>query len=343
MTEYQYDWVDGKRMPPLVVTEDYVLTGIHQGSVHVEGGRFTLDGVLQGSLHIHPGASAEIRGIQQGSVHIDVGCSIEVAGAVEGSTHVEPGGRVEVEASGKLAGSLHNDGLIVLRGVFGGSVTGKGEMRIEGNGRIKQPTIQGGVSFYDWSDSPSITSRVAASSETGPAEGKNVKIKTLRFSGLDLEPYVYEEDAEDGLIIRAKVRIGPAEQDRLFELKREGEFMSVERIGVSDEPLRMRLGRCLWSQDGDMIKQEVNLVDEVWDKKNDRSSWLARVDEPFRSRTKELVAEKAEQLDRLVGALVKSAVITQDQAREVLNVPEESLWLRDRSFLRVDDLDSFED
>ena len=342
MTEYPCDWVDGQRVPPLVVTEDHVLTGLHQGSVHVERGLFILSGVVQGSLHVHSGASAKIRGVQQGSVQVDDGCSIEIAGAVEGAMHVEPGGRVDVEASGKLAGSLYNDGLVVLLGVFGGPVTGSGEMRIEGNGHVKQPTIRDGVSFYDWSDSPSITAQVAASPVVRPDEGKNMQVETLRFGGLSLNPYTYEEDPEDGLMIRAKVRIRSAEQDELLRLKKEGEFVSVERIGISDEPVQMRLGRCLWSQDGEMIKQEINLVDEAWDDNHDRSSWLARLDEPFRSRSRELAVEKAEQFERLVDALVKSEVLTPDQAHDVLNVPEESLWRRDRLFLRVDDLDAFE-
>jgi hypothetical protein len=42
--------MNGREVPPLVIREDYVLTGIHAGSVYVESGEFTLAGVIQGSL-----------------------------------------------------------------------------------------------------------------------------------------------------------------------------------------------------------------------------------------------------------------------------------------------------
>jgi cytoskeletal protein CcmA (bactofilin family) len=152
MAKYELDWIDGRPVPPLVVAEDFTLVGLHEGSVHVERGSFVLDGVLEGSLVVHRGASASIRGTQEGSVHIENSCVVVVTGAIEGSTHVEPGGQVIIEATGKLAGSLHNNGLVVLRGVFGGSRSGGGEFRIEDDGHVKQPTVKGGVSYYEWTD-----------------------------------------------------------------------------------------------------------------------------------------------------------------------------------------------
>ena len=57
--EYGFDWVDGHQVPQLVIGDDYVLTGTHVGTVHVEAGCFTLEGVLQGTLEIQSGARAE--------------------------------------------------------------------------------------------------------------------------------------------------------------------------------------------------------------------------------------------------------------------------------------------
>lgn len=147
---YEDDWVDGRSVPPLVVDTDHVLTGIHQGTVHVEAGHFTLAGVLQGTLYIHTGVVASIDGTQQGEVTVEGGSRVEVAGAIEGGTRVQPGAAVIVESGARLAGSLSNDGLVVVRGVFGGARSGAGEFRLEGSGRVKQPTVRDGVSYYEW-------------------------------------------------------------------------------------------------------------------------------------------------------------------------------------------------
>lgn len=147
---YANDWMDGREVPPLVIREDHVLTGTHAGSVHVESGQFTLVGVIQGSLDIQQGVSALITGTQCGSVSLESGSVVTVSGAIEGSASVDAGATLIIEAGGKLAGSLSNYGLVILRNVFGGSREGAGELRIEGQGRIRQPIIRAGINYYEW-------------------------------------------------------------------------------------------------------------------------------------------------------------------------------------------------
>lgn len=151
MSRYPNDIINGREVPRLVVRADHVLTGVHIGGVHAEKGHFELRGTLQGSLAIHPGATATIVGRQQGSVHLGESVSVEELGAIEGSVHIEAGAKLVVEPGAKLAGSLHNDGLVLLRGVFGGSQSGQGELLLEGQGRVKQPRIVNGARYYDWS------------------------------------------------------------------------------------------------------------------------------------------------------------------------------------------------
>jgi len=148
--KYAFDIMDGREVPTLVVTDDYTLTGTHQGGVHVEAGDFRLDGTLQGSLDLQSGVKASIRGTQQGSVAVAEGAVVLVTRAFQGSTHISRGGVVIIEATGRLAGSLTNDGEVVVRGVFGGSYVGDGRLRLEGDGYIKQSVVRDGVSYYEW-------------------------------------------------------------------------------------------------------------------------------------------------------------------------------------------------
>jgi hypothetical protein len=150
MARYPNDLIDGREVAPLVITSDHVLVGTHRGTVQVESGHLELRGVNQGSLHIHPGATASISGRQQGTASISSGGSLLVTGAIEGTTNVAGAAGLVVEATGKLAGTLHNDGLVVIRGVFGGARSGQGELRFEDSGWEKPPVIRDGVSYYEW-------------------------------------------------------------------------------------------------------------------------------------------------------------------------------------------------
>lgn len=150
MTDYPNDIIDGREVPPLVITSDRALSGVHDGTVHVEGGHLELRGRLRGTLVLHPGVRATISGTQAGTVNVEHGVEVIVTGAIEGTTNVEGGAFVVVEARGKLAGTLHNDGRVVVRGVFGGARSGSGELVFEGEGYEKHPTIRDGVHYYEW-------------------------------------------------------------------------------------------------------------------------------------------------------------------------------------------------
>lgn len=150
MTHYSNDIIDGRELPPLVITGDQVLAGVHIGTVHVQAGALNLVGTIRGTLILHPRTRAVISGTQAGTISIGAGSTVIVTGAIEGTTHVEPHSTVVIEPGAKLAGSLHNDGLVVLRGVFGGARSGAGELRIEDQGRIKMPRVEGNVHYYDW-------------------------------------------------------------------------------------------------------------------------------------------------------------------------------------------------
>lgn len=70
-------------------------------------------------------------------------------GELHGTTNVSDYGTVIIEKIGKLAGALHNNGIVIIRDVYGGSQSGSGELILEGNGYIKQPTIRNGVNYYE--------------------------------------------------------------------------------------------------------------------------------------------------------------------------------------------------
>jgi hypothetical protein len=150
MREYEYDLIDGREVPSLVVHEEYVLTDEHEGTIYVESGRLKIVGILKGTLIAKQNTTVEIIGKQRGTVNVAKGCFVTVYGTIEGSTHLEQGSILVIEEGGILAGSLSNYGKVILRGIFGGASTGSGELRIEGNGLIKEPIVKNGINYYQW-------------------------------------------------------------------------------------------------------------------------------------------------------------------------------------------------
>jgi cytoskeletal protein CcmA (bactofilin family) len=147
---YGFDLIDGRQVPQTVISTDHEITGTHKGTVHVEGGQLTLTGAINGTLSVQRGAIALIQGKQQGTVSVEAGAEVIVTGAISGSASVQQGGRLVVERGARLAGTLSNNGTVIIRGTFGGAKTGSGEFRVEGDGKVKQPIIRNGAHFYEW-------------------------------------------------------------------------------------------------------------------------------------------------------------------------------------------------
>jgi len=99
---------------------------------------------------VQSGAKAIIIGKQHGTVSVANNAEIVIFGELNGTTNVSVYGTVVVEAHGKLAGTLSNNGTVIVRGVFGGAQSGHGELILEENGYIKQPVIKNGMKYYEW-------------------------------------------------------------------------------------------------------------------------------------------------------------------------------------------------
>lgn len=134
----------------LIINEDYALKGVHMGTVKVESGTLTVHGEILGTLEIHGSAKAVILGKQSGTVILSGGAELIVSGRLLGTVIINSGGSAVVEEGGILAGTLINNGQIIIRGVFGGEKSGDGNLIIEASGKIVEPVIEDGKAYYPW-------------------------------------------------------------------------------------------------------------------------------------------------------------------------------------------------
>ena len=149
-------------------------------------------------------------------------------------------------------------------------------------------------------------------------EISNKVITELRFESLVLKPYnVKQELSEEAIIIEAKVVLDKKDMDEINQLRcdMERQYFSVVRGGVSDEPIRMRFGRNLWSQNNGKYKMMMTLVEEIYDKKKDDLHGFC---EPELGIAMRKIIELYEINNRLLSMLTENALISDDQKNKVL-------------------------
>lgn len=147
---FGFDYINGVEVPQMVIEDDYVLYNDHHGTVHVVNGTLTIKGELHGTLDVQSNSVAIILGEQHGTVAVANNAKVIVFGELHGTTAVSSDGMVIVEENGKMAGTLNNNGTVIIKGVFGGAQSGFGEIVLEGNGYIKQPVMRNGINYYEW-------------------------------------------------------------------------------------------------------------------------------------------------------------------------------------------------
>lgn len=148
--KYGYDYIDGARVPQLVVQNDLAIQKKHNGTIHVESGVLTINGTVNGTLDVQSGATVIIHGRQNGTVSVEAGAHVLIYGEVNGTTSVKQEGRITIERNGRMAGTCCNNGTVIIAGVFGGKQCGTGQWLLEDTGMIKQPIIKNGANYYRW-------------------------------------------------------------------------------------------------------------------------------------------------------------------------------------------------
>ncbi len=138
-----------EKLPPFILSEDYVLAGLYHGSVRVESGTCTILGTLQGKLVVLGGATVYINGLYQGNLYVSAGAKVVTTGVIQGIAKIDPGATLIIEETGTLEGLLSNDGEVIVRGVISGGQIGNGNLRLEGKEtQIKKTVFPYGTTWY---------------------------------------------------------------------------------------------------------------------------------------------------------------------------------------------------
>ena len=99
------------------------------------------------------------------------------------------------------------------------------------------------------------------------------KITGLEFGGMIFEPYeISQHISNQAVVISAKMLVTPEQFVKINEIKycQADKYFSVVRKGISETPLQMRFGRNLWSDSDGMYKMAIVLVEQEYDKCDDK-------------------------------------------------------------------------
>jgi len=171
-------------------------------------------------------------------------------------------------------------------------------------------------------------------------EREELKARALQLAGLTLEPYTYEEQFDgDALVVTATVTIDRGQQDTLLRQDDDERYFPVIRVGLSEEPRMMRLGRCLWSREQQVIKQEIVLVDRAYD--DDQGRLRHAFDEPALSHLEDMAVEDGKLLCALCDLLSDAGALSSEGLARLAPALDRIRKRDSREFLRVEDLDEW--
>jgi hypothetical protein len=157
-----------------------------------------------------------------------------------------------------------------------------------------------------------------------------VKAERLEFGGMNFEPHFYREEAvsdDDPIVITAELHPSSEREDERLEqligdqfalLDDDDGYFSLVRHGVTEAPLRVRFGRCLWKKpDSPGVARQhlVVLVSEQGD--SERKQRGLNFDEPRSGNAARVALEGREMAEALLEELQAAGVLLPEALERV--------------------------
>jgi len=198
-------------------------------------------------------------------------------------------------------------------------------------------------SSYSYQDgSPSHNYRAELHEVEEPAKAERVEML-----GLSLVPSRYKEEADedDGTLVISFLVAVKAGDDAVLESaiqhhRQSGAYFDVVRVGVSEEPLQVRFGRCLWRREEDGRLHLLRLVGDSQVTDKDVGPW-ARLHQPQLRRSQKKIAALEDTVSGLIEQLEKAGVLDSEAAAAISAGTADSWSRHVRDFDEAGDLESF--
>jgi hypothetical protein len=170
-------------------------------------------------------------------------------------------------------------------------------------------------------------------------EHEELTVERLHLLGLDVVPRYYREDVDTGRLVLTAEVISEGEQDaRLEEAVSSTEgYFDVLRLGISDDPIRVRFGRCLW-QKGDSPAERIHslvLVAEGGDEEDDSGHLI---NQPELGNAAQIAIVARELGECIVDELVRAGALDESARARIQERAETAFRRRYRDLLEAGDV-----
>lgn len=176
-------------------------------------------------------------------------------------------------------------------------------------------------------------------------EAEVLEPSALEIEGLSLTPAKYKEEADENTVMVTLVtEVNGEDDEHLEKLLRDPDALyDVTRRGISDTPLRMRFGRCLWEWGGDGARRHHLELIAAGGGNEAAPSPLALVNQPQLERAMERVAANTDALAKLLEELYSQGVLSESafQAINAAATPRPLTRREERETFRTDRLSDY--
>lgn len=169
-------------------------------------------------------------------------------------------------------------------------------------------------------------------------EVERLKLDRLVINGFEIKPYEYSEEYSDGIVINTKWKISKDDKATLREAIDRQRYFKVIRHGICEKEIEMRFGKVLWSDDNGYIKEDVVLVEKVYD---DNKEPMRGFCQPELSNIMEMLVKTESLNNCLIDLLVSKGAITSSELESIKEKAKQEEDKLFKEFFKVDDIDTY--
>lgn len=165
----------------------------------------------------------------------------------------------------------------------------------------------------------------------------DIKLEALEICDLMLNPYEVEQNYDNGITMRASVRVNEDELNKIREIQYRNDYFSVIRHGISEKRISMRFGKNVWSEHEGMYKVKLILIEECYDSDNNyRASY-----DPELPNMKRMLAYQKDLNDRLITLLLSKGIVSEEEIENIRVQAKNNYNETNELFYKVKDIDKY--
>lgn len=177
-------------------------------------------------------------------------------------------------------------------------------------------------------------------------ECEELHASVLTIAGVDCEVIQYDETIDEStgaIIIDAIIKQPESDRAKILANVAKNNYFDVIRKGISEDVVKMRFGKVIWSKHDDYIKRKIILVEEKYDDGDLKSTRnILGINEPELSNMMKLLALQMKYSTLLEELLINKGIVSSDEIANIKIQSGDTYLESTRDYYLVDDVESYD-